>query len=205
MGERIQPDPAAGLALLSERLNQRLHSANGALQLAISNLRLQMRRTVQEDVRSALAAAVAQLEAVQLQPSENGTDAVEVGAALARLASEMAAGFEDRITIRALCTELTRPSAAAEAILEIAQEALTNALRHAFPDGRCGTILVVLETMGDDEAELRITDDGAGAGGPPEDGVGTALMRRFARRLGGTLTFEPGQGYAVRLRFPLRA
>ena len=205
MGERTQPDPAAGLALLSERLNQRLHSANGALQLAISNLRLQMRRTAHEEVRTALGAAAAQLEALQLQEALGSGGEVDAGAALGRLAAAMTAGFEGRVAIRWDCARLPLPAEAAEALLQIAQEALTNALRHAFPDGRSGRILVTLQSDGEGEAELRIVDDGVGSGGPPDDGVGTALMRRFARRLGGTLTFGAGDGYALRLRFPLRA
>ncbi|MGW4516876.1 sensor histidine kinase [Streptomyces sp. NPDC004393] len=91
-------------------------------------------------------------------------------------------------------------------LLRIAQEALSNAARHAFAT-RVG---VTLSFMGD-EVSLDIRDDGRGfdplrlAERTGTGGFGLAGMRARAERIAGSLTVEsePGQGAAVSARVPL--
>ena len=85
-----------------------------------------------------------------------------------------------------------------------AVEAVTNALKHAFP-GRPGHITVNFRRSAD-EARLEILDDGVGT---PQDaavgGVGRTLMTAFARQLRGRAEIEPGPqgGTLARLIFPV--
>ncbi|MEU6480487.1 sensor histidine kinase [Streptomyces sp. NPDC047017] len=91
-------------------------------------------------------------------------------------------------------------------LLRIAQEALSNAARHARP-ARVG---VTLSFMGD-EVSLDIRDDGTGfdpAAVPARTrsgGFGLDGMRARAERIAGSLTVEtePGHGTAVSARVPL--
>ncbi|MEU9481427.1 sensor histidine kinase [Streptomyces sp. NPDC048191] len=91
-------------------------------------------------------------------------------------------------------------------LLRIAQEALSNAARHARPT-RVG---VTLSFMGD-EVTLDVRDDGTGfdPAAVPErtrsGGFGLEGMRARAERIAGSLTVEsePGQGTAVSARVPL--
>ncbi|MFJ2019081.1 MULTISPECIES: sensor histidine kinase [Streptomyces] len=91
-------------------------------------------------------------------------------------------------------------------LLRIAQEALSNAVRHARPT-RVG---VTLSFMGD-EVTLDIRDDGTGfdPAAVPErtrsGGFGLDGMRARAERIAGSLTVEsePGHGTAVSARVPL--
>ncbi|MGJ5753241.1 signal transduction histidine kinase [Streptomyces puniciscabiei] len=91
-------------------------------------------------------------------------------------------------------------------LLRIAQEALSNAGRHARP-ARVG---VTLSFMGD-EVTLDIRDDGTGfdPAAVPErsrsGGFGLPGMRARAERIAGSLTVEsePGNGTAVSARVPL--
>ncbi|MER5547539.1 sensor histidine kinase [Streptomyces sp. NPDC002589] len=91
-------------------------------------------------------------------------------------------------------------------LLRIAQEALSNAARHARPT-RVG---VTLSFMGD-EVTLDIRDDGTGfdpAAVPQRTrggGFGVDGMRARAERIAGSLTVEsePGSGTAVSARVPL--
>ncbi|NMO37997.1 sensor histidine kinase [Streptomyces sp. GMY01] len=91
-------------------------------------------------------------------------------------------------------------------LLRIAQEALSNAARHA----RAARVGVTLSYMGD-EVILDIRDDGAGfdpAAVPARTragGFGLAGMRARAERIAGSVTVEsePGQGTAVSARVPL--
>ncbi len=86
-------------------------------------------------------------------------------------------------------------------------EAVTNAFRHGFPEGRDGTIAVELRRDGDTGCVF-IRDDGIGydqntAGMT----TGLALMQAYVVQLHGELNFEtrPGEGVSLELRFPIRA
>jgi signal transduction histidine kinase len=91
-------------------------------------------------------------------------------------------------------------------LLRIAQEALSNAARHA----RAGRVGVTLSFMGD-EVSLDIRDDGTGfasAAVPARTrggGFGLEGMRARAERIAGSVAVEsePGQGTAVSARVPL--
>jgi signal transduction histidine kinase len=95
------------------------------------------------------------------------------------------------------------------AAFRVAQEALTNVVRHA---GATRATVRLRRTA--DELEVQVDDDGRGsataAGGqpPPSDGAGRGIagMRERALALGGTLDAgpRPGRGFRVRARFPLR-
>lgn len=87
----------------------------------------------------------------------------------------------------------------AEGVFRIAQEALSNAVRHADAD----TILVSLSGDGV-TVSLDVVDDGAGIEHVTRRGVGLEGMRSRARRLGGDLVVRPrrGGGTVVQLEAP---
>ncbi|MFI2104315.1 sensor histidine kinase [Isoptericola sp. NPDC019693] len=80
------------------------------------------------------------------------------------------------------------------AAYRIAQEALTNVLRHA--DARHVRVRAAVD---DGRLRLSVTDDGRGTGPAPGPGTGLAGMRERAGLLGGTLTAGdvPDGGFAV--------
>jgi two-component sensor histidine kinase len=87
-------------------------------------------------------------------------------------------------------------------------ELVTNSFKHAFPNGRTGTISIKL-TVDDEAVLLTVTDDGVGtaahAEGGSEDrsGLGLVLTQALAKQLGGTLTTAGPPGTATTLSFPL--
>jgi signal transduction histidine kinase len=91
-------------------------------------------------------------------------------------------------------------------LLRIAQEAVSNAVRHARPN-------TVRITMTDQPAhwELAVADDGAGMRQSPEllarQGFGLASMRQRAGAIGGEwqIASEPGRGTRVSVRMTKRA
>ncbi|MFE5334947.1 sensor histidine kinase [Isoptericola sp. NPDC056573] len=87
------------------------------------------------------------------------------------------------------------------AAYRIAQEALTNVLRHA--DARH---VRVEADVDDGRLRLAVTDDGRGTGASPGTGAGLAGMRERAGLLGGRLTAgdAPGGGFAVVADLPAR-
>ncbi|TMQ21704.1 MAG: sensor histidine kinase [Deltaproteobacteria bacterium] len=102
----------------------------------------------------------------------------------------------------ALCVEGT-PRRLAEPVeftlYRAAQEALTNARRHA----RASHVALALVFADSGAVRLRVADDGVGAGDPAE-GFGLRGMRERAEIIGGTLavTTAPDQGFAIELEVP---
>jgi PAS domain S-box-containing protein len=90
-------------------------------------------------------------------------------------------------------------------LYRIAQEALTNVVRHSF----ASEVTIGLETLGD-ELQLRIDDNGRGFTPQPPDGVaglGLKMMRYRAQMLGGDLVLETSAngGASVRCSCPLES
>lgn len=87
-------------------------------------------------------------------------------------------------------------------VYRIAQEALTNTLRHAGPAARAELAL----TWTAAELTVTITDDGPGCGGPEKNrGHGLIGMRERVAVLGGRLSVGSGEagGFRVRAAIPL--
>ena len=88
-------------------------------------------------------------------------------------------------------------------------ELVTNALKHAFPDGRRGCVSIAMRRAGHGQAELVVADDGVGfaesAGGRGDsDGAGLDLVRTLAHQMRAELQLESAPGRTlVRLRLPL--
>lgn len=93
----------------------------------------------------------------------------------------------------------------------IVTEAVSNAVKYAFPGSRRGRIRVRLMAA-EDILTLSIEDDGVGIpAGRAEteagvrDGLGLQLVRGFVRQLGATLLVEEGHGTRYTIAIPLRA
>jgi signal transduction histidine kinase len=85
------------------------------------------------------------------------------------------------------------PAAVEVALYRIAQEALTNVVRHA----QASTCVVTLRVA--DEACLEITDNGRGLPADLRWGVGMSSMRERAAELGGVCQIEPAAGGGTRV------
>nr|MCU0509018.1 ATP-binding protein [Anaerolineae bacterium] len=92
----------------------------------------------------------------------------------------------------------------AEGLYRIAQEALNNALKHAFATRE--TVRLYVDV---DDVALEIEDDGRGfdvIAAEGKGGMGIASMRDRTRQLGGELSIHSdiGAGTKVTARVPLR-
>ena len=100
---------------------------------------------------------------------------------------------------------LTVKADAAVPIELIVNEAVTNSLKHGFPNGRRGTIQIALKGDGPSRACLELSDDGVGL--PPEvprnEGVGLSLIEMLVDQTGGELCWAQNDGTSLRLSFPL--
>jgi signal transduction histidine kinase len=99
-----------------------------------------------------------------------------------------------------------------------------NALDHAFPDKRAGTLRLTARKLGTDQVEIEFADDGVGMNEDVQrrafepffttrrnrggTGLGLHIVYTLVtRRLGGSLRLEsaPGRGTVFRIRLPLTA
>jgi two-component system, NarL family, sensor histidine kinase UhpB len=96
---------------------------------------------------------------------------------------------------------LPKLSADAElAVYRIAQEGLTNAARHAD-----ATEVTIALERGRDSVVLRVSDDGRGFDGPPQEHGGLRSMRERALLIDGALAVRAGRAGGVELRLEVPA
>ncbi|MGP3533736.1 sensor histidine kinase [Microbacterium sp. RD1] len=155
---------------------------------------------VESSARDALGELRHLLETLRTPDAGPDTGSAPYGlAALPALVEEAdAAGLATTLTV------VGEPSAVPDLVqlnlFRIAQEALTNARRHAGPDATAD----VRVRYGAGAIELEVSN--TGRVGPARPGLGQVGMRERAAASGGTIEMGPrprGSGYLVRTRIPL--
>lgn len=127
-------------------------------------------------------------------------DALGLEAALRWQAGTMFRNGPPRLALEIEPLPARAPPALELACFRIAQEALTNVLRHA----RAREVRLGLAQRGG-MLVLEVHDDGRGFAGRESAGLGLVTMRERAQQLGGAVEIEsgPGRGTCVRARLPL--
>jgi len=123
----------------------------------------------------------------------HGSETVELHLLLPRLCAQLAAlhPLAGRVRISCRADPALVGAKLAHAALLLVNEAVTNALKHAFPGGGGGTVSVTLQ-RGATGARLRVADDGIGTE-PAAATRGMRLMRRIAAGVGAGLSRLPGR------------
>lgn len=185
------------------------HRIKNSLQLVASLLTMQRSRLSAPDTVTALDQAIARVHAVAQthRAFQRSPDLrrVPLGEMLQDLCTSMAKlNAETRIDC-AVEGDFYLDSERAIPLGLIASEWLTNAVRHAYPPGAGGEIMLRL-VGGDTELELSISDSGSGMDEEDDKGpsLGTAIVRALVRQIGGAQEIEsrPGGGTTARLRLP---
>ncbi len=87
----------------------------------------------------------------------------------------------------------------------IISELLTNSLKHAFPDGREGTVYIALKHQKDGQSLLSVRDTGVGLSDDLDieqaDTLGMKIVSTLSRQLRGTIDVERLGGVWVRVSF----
>lgn len=210
LGEAIQQQE-----LLTREIH---HRVKNNLQIVASLLNLQASRIRQPEARAefqsardrvrALATlhrhlyATGELNAIQMRPF--------LQELCGQLLSAMGEQEGERLTLEIEAAEVEVGADQAVPLSLIVTEAVSNAVKYAFPGGRRGHVRVRLAAA-DEALVLRVEDDGVGIpGGRAEteagvrDGIGLTLIRGFVRQLGATLLVEEGHGTRYTVTIPLR-
>jgi two-component sensor histidine kinase len=200
--------------LLLQEMN---HRVNNSLQIIASILLLKAQTVQSEETRRHLRDARERVIAVatvqeQLHPSPFGAQ-IEAAPYLKRLCESLAAsmmGGDPAVSLRVEAGEGAMTSEQAVSMGLITTELMINALKHAFPEGAKGTIVVRYES-GSAAWRLSVSDDGVGMSGrlpeaPVRTGLGTSIVEALTRQLGGRLiTSAASPGTMVSVTVPRAA
>ena len=196
-------------ALLVEEVH---HRVKNTIQMAAGFLTIQARTADSLRAQAVLSEAQSRLmvmakvhEALHQPSSVAGPQEVDLQSLLQTLCSGLQASFPDGadLGIHVTCEPISVESDRAIPIGLIVNEAVTNAIKHAFPDDRSGVIRVDLSQVGSD-LHLCISDNGIGVIAPRREGsLGMQLIKALARRIGGTVEVISDQGTTVRTIIPI--
>jgi len=184
------------------------HRTKNHLQMITAMLGLQAGYSVSEEAKSAMQRAIRRINVIadlhgRLYRDES-QEWIDAGAYFTDLCDGLRSSLlgDGRIDLRceAASARLTLDQAVPMGL--IVNELATNAIKHAFPDGRDGRIEVRFAVDGP-AAELVVSDDGCGLGpdGGPRQGLGHRLVRALALQLGATVDVAGDRGTSHRLRF----
>jgi two-component sensor histidine kinase len=174
--------------------------------MVVSMLSMQARLKTNTDTRAALEKAIGRIQAIAsaheyFQPREAG-GRVEMAAYLGNLCGHLGDGLRDvrPIALRVDVAEVYLPAEQAAPLGLIVNELVTNALKHAFPKERAGTIDVTLRAEGG--LTLCVRDNGIGCPIDRREGLGSRLTRLLAQQLGAQIVSEScNVGCEVRVVF----
>ena len=211
--ERLHEQTQLQEALESKKmlLRELNHRVKNSLNLIASMLAMQQRSAESADSRGALSDAASRIASVaslheQLHKLESA-GSVDLVGYLTDLCRRLQESTGDhQVMFSASLPRLEANNRCALALGLIANELVTNCLKHAYRSGR-GAIRVAL-AAGAGRGTLRVEDDG---GGLPEDfehrrgsSTGFLIMENLARQLGGELANMPcGRGTCFEVPFLL--
>lgn len=194
------------------------HRVKNNLQIVASLLNLQASRIRSPEARAEFQSARDRVRALATLHrhlyAHGELHTIDMRDFLVELCGQLLTAFGERpggrLHLQIEAPELKMSSDQAVPLSLIVTEAVSNAVKYAFPNERTGNISVRLTTEAD-IAELVVQDDGVGipAGRVQteagiRDGIGLQLIRGFARQLGATLTVSEDAGTEYRVRMPLR-
>ncbi|HTY26374.1 MAG TPA: PAS domain S-box protein [Desulfomonilaceae bacterium] len=190
------------------------HRVKNNLQLMSSLLRLQLRQIkrkddglvgVFEDIQSRIRAMALVHEALYRSKDLEQVDAAPyIRRIVAGLRASSPRGSRE-LSIKTDVKSISLSINAALACGLIVNELVTNSLKHAFPEGQQGEILVTLGPVGEEEFQLGVRDNGIGMPQTIDlqnpESLGLDLVASLSRQLNGTVEFATGEGTKFYVRF----
>lgn len=187
LAEKVKDDLVREKAAMLKELQ---HRVANSLQIIASVLLQSARRVQSDEIRQHLHSAhhrVMSVASVQRQLATTGEDEVRIGAYLTELCDSIGASMIRDPALLTLSVEADASVTNSEISVSlglIVTELVINALKHAFPDDRPGSIKVVYRSQGA-TWRLSIADDGVGmpSGDVGKPGLGTSIVRALATQL----------------------
>jgi two-component sensor histidine kinase len=204
----------------SERERQRVeallqesnHRIGNSLATVSSLIALQIMRMRSDEAKGALEAARDRVHTIaaghrRLRLGDD-LETTQVDEFLAAVIEDFASaqGADNRITFETAFDSIVIPARDATTVGILLGELVTNAQKHAFPDGRRGRIWSTLRNNGNGDVTLSVADDGVGMSGEvgaKESGLGSLIIRQLAQQFGGVPDYGPREGGGTTVSVPL--
>ncbi len=190
------------------------HRIGNSLSTVSSLLALQLNRSKNKEVRSVLGAARDRIQTISTAHRRlRLCDDMETTLVAEFLSSvvhdvELAVPLElrENITIHTSFKDCQLSSRDATTLGIILGELLTNALKHAFPDQRCGNIYVSFIPQDNDQMILIVEDDGVGINNQnleEKAGLGHLVVEQLCMQFGEKPSFETSDLGGTKVIIPL--
>lgn len=214
---RRKQDEQALQAALAEKdlmLRELRHRIGNNLQVIDSLLHMQISRTDNLQTRGELQEMHGRVQALNLMYQALGESIDQVAAAsyISNLAAHLQSFFAEPANRIAIAVEVPDDilfsSQQATYVGLLINEIVTNSFKHAFPDGRSGTIRIDLHMTDAGTAELTVADDGVGfrpttTASRERSGLGVLLIDSMAKNLRGRMTVDRTVGTRYAIIWPL--
>ena len=190
-------------------LRETNHRCSNDLQLVVSLLSLQSMRATSEEARRALNDAMERVSVLaRSRAALNHHAAPSLGAALRQITEGLHAHCEPRSILVSLelATEGERLSPAQiTTIALVVNELATNAIKHAFHEGRSGHIMIKAYDRDESSIVILVDDDGLPFPEPTgkSGGLGLGLVKRLVASTGGLFISPPPGAKIFEIRVPV--
>ena len=206
VSDKLKDDLLREKAILLQEIQ---HRVANSLQIIASVLLQSARRVQSEETRSYLHDAhnrVMSIAAVQQQLSTSRLGDIELRAYLTQLCESIGASMirdPKQISLTVTSDDSKVQADVSVSLGLMVTELVINALKHAFPGGRHGAIIVNYQADGADW-KLSVSDDGVGMpldAASAKPGLGTSIVEALAKQLEATIEVadaKPGTAVAIR-------
>jgi two-component sensor histidine kinase len=180
------------MELLDQARREIDHRAKNNYQTVLSLIELQAARATNPDIREALRKVTDRIAAISVATEHlaiRGEDlsTVKLRDHLCGLCAQLERGLaRGEVHVECDVSDVVASADTAIQLAIIVNELVTNALKHAFTDGRHGIVRVLSKMVGSG-LELEVSDNGCGMNGRSAaagGGLGHKLVDSFARHLG---------------------
>lgn len=187
------------------------HRVKNNLQIVMSLLNTQAMYLESEAALDAIRHSQYRIQSISLIHQKlyqsNNLELIDMSAYIPELVAFLTDSFntEDRIRFDLRIDPIELDVTKALPIGLILNEAISNAIKYAFPDDRPSLITITMQSSGEGLIELTIADDGTGL--PPDfnlseqNSLGLNLMEGLSKQLGGTFSITNQNGLAIRITF----
>jgi two-component sensor histidine kinase len=178
------------------------HRVKNNLQSALSLIRIKVRSPeIVAEIEPRILAMVAVHEHIY---QSDHLVSVSAQKYLSDIAQKIIYASANNITLTTDIADIDLSSDLVMPVGQLLNEAIINAVKYGFPDGREGNVNILLTATEAGDATLIIHNDGAPMPATRRTGLGSRLMPAFASQVGGKVeTVSDEHGVSVIFNFPL--
>ena len=185
------------------------HRIKNSLQLVSTLLRLEGRAAQTDETRSSLSRASARVNAIssvhELIYRTGGFATIQIKDYVGQLCEAISDSLAGRsgVTLTYESVEMEVSTDLAISMALLINELVTNAFKHAFPNGRMGVIEVKVAAE-HDHLTVCVADNGVGKSAEASGNLGSRIIGGLVSQVSATMSEgNDGEGHRVHLRIPI--